>query len=485
MNILWICTDQQRYDTLGCYGNPYVRTPSLDRLAEMGTRYTRAYCQSPVCAPSRASFLTGRYPRTCRLRQNGQDFGGGEVLLPKLFAGNGYMCGLSGKLHISACNQAACRVMEPRTDDGYHYFRWSHHPGGIDAENNWPMNDYTMWLTGQGVTYRSEPRADCTYVETGMDEAHHQTTWCVNTAMEFMESARSYGQPWLFSVNLFDPHHPFNPPEDYLERYLDMLDDIPLPDYMPGELKDKPVFQTKDHGGAYDTPGNYPYDSMTGKDHRMLRAAYWAMIDLIDVQVGRLLSYLKHSGQLDDTLILFHSDHGENLGDHGMYLKGPYFYENNVRVPLIIAGPGVRKGESQALVELTDLAPTLCDAAGIPVPAGMQGRSLWPQLTGRAPMESHRESVYCEYYNSNINHRDPFAFLTMVFDGRYKLVRVHDRDGGQAVLGEFYDLKTDPAETRNRFEDPSCCEELLRMYGLLCDRMAGTMDPLPERRACW
>lgn len=150
---------------------------------------------------------------------------------------------------------------------------------------------------------------------------------------------------------------------------------------------------------------------MEEKDHRYLRAAYWAMIDLIDAQFGRLLNYLEESGQLEDTLIIFTSDHGESLGDHGIYLKGPYFYECNVHVPLIIAWPGkIPSGKvSDALVELVDLAPTLCDAAGIEKSPGMQGRSLWPMLTGRADLNHFRDSVYCEYYNSNIKHRDRMA----------------------------------------------------------------------------
>lgn len=488
MNILWFCTDQQRFDTLGCYGNPWVKTPNLDRLAQMGVRFTQAYSQSPVCAPSRGSFLTGRYPRTCGVRQNGQDIPPTERLLPKLLRDQaGFTCGLSGKLHISACNQATGRAREPRIDDGYDYFQWSHHPSELGSNGNWPTNDYTIWLESQGVSYKTETLPQCRYVQTGMPEQYHQTTWCVNAAIDYIRSASAHHRPWLFSVNVYDPHHPFDPPADYLKRYLDMLDKLPLPNYQPGELENKPYFQTVDHGGAYDTPGNYPFDPMTPDDHRYLRAAYWAMIDLIDAQLGRLLDYLEESGQLEDTLIIFTSDHGESLGDHGIYLKGPYFYECNVHVPLIIAWPGkIPAGRvSDALVELVDLAPTLCDAAGIPQDPGMQGRSLWPLLTGSQPLDLHRDSVYCEYYNSNIKHRNPLAFDTMVFDGRYKLVKVHDRDHQMTCQGELYDLAEDPQERCNRYEDPAYLEIRARMLALLCDRMAETCDPLPVRQACW
>ena len=163
-------------------------------------------------------------------------------------------------------------------------------------------------------------------------------------------------------MNPFDPHHPFDPPADYLARYLDRLDEIPLPAYRDGELDDKPVFQRRFHEvGAYNVPGAFRYGDLTGRNHRLVRAAYWAMVDLIDVQVGRILDALEHTGQRDRTLVIFTSDHGEMLGDHGIYLKGPFFYEQAVGVPLIVSLPGTIGGgrASDALIEAADLAPTL------------------------------------------------------------------------------------------------------------------------------
>jgi len=214
MNVLWICTDQQRFDTLGCYGNDFVHTPNIDRLAEMGVRFNRAYCQSPVCAPSRASFLTGRYPRTCGVRQNGQDISHDERLITKIFSENGFTCGLSGKLHLSACNQKTGRVIEPRIDDGYDYFRWSHHPSGINKNQGWPMNEYTLWLERQGVKYHTPSREDSCYVHVGMPEKYHQSTWCTDCAIEYMNIAKNYDKPWFFTINYYDPHHAFDPPEE-------------------------------------------------------------------------------------------------------------------------------------------------------------------------------------------------------------------------------------------------------------------------------
>ncbi len=474
MNVLWICTDQQRFDTLGCMGNPWVYTPNLDRLAAEGVLFENTYAQSPVCAPSRGCFLSGRYPRTCGPRQNGQDIGKDEKLVPKMFADHGYYCGLSGKLHLSACHPDTGRMIEPRIDDGYHEFHWSHHPQSWKDVNNWPANEYSQFLMENCVDYVTQNREDCKYVQVGVDEKWHQTTWCADQAIAFMEKCKTRKKSWLFSFNCFDPHHAFDPPAEYLERYLKILDQIPLPNYEPGELENKTVFQQKDHVGADNTPGQMPDDVMTVYDHRMITAAYWAMVDLIDKQVGRMLDYLEQSGQKEDTLVIFHSDHGENLGDHGMYLKGPYFYENNVHVPLIISWPGKIPGgrKSKALIELADLAPTICEAAGLPLYEGFQGKSFWKILTGESDLNTHRDSVYREFYNSNINHRNPLAFTTIVCDGRYKLTKVHGCT--QGAEGELYDLQEKPLERYNHYNNPAFTEIKVRMLEL---RQSGWRKP--------
>lgn len=476
-NILWICTDQQRFDTLGCYGNRFVRTPNLDRLATEGVLFETAFCQSPVCTPSRASFLTGRYPRTTRCRQNGQCIPEEEVLVTRLLRDAGYACGLSGKLHLSACNPSACKGTERRIDDGYAAFHWSHDPAPV-----WKANEYCQWRDEQSASHRVSSHEKSEFVQVGPPEELHQTTWCIEKAMDFIEGHSRPDQPWLFSVNMFDPHHPFDPPEEYLEPYLQRLAEIPLPNYVVGELDNKPGWQRIDHGEAYGGGAGFAYETMTADDHRLVRAAYWAMVDLIDRQVGRLLALLEQTGQRQDTLIVFISDHGEMLGDHGIYLKGPYFYEPMVRVPLIISWPGLihENRRSTGLVELVDLAPTLLEAAGLERHPGMQGISLWRHLTGNADPDHHRDDVYCEYYNAMGCHKDPAAHLTMVRTRRHKLVCAHGSD-----TGELYDLEEDPGETNNRWDDPDCGPVKTHMLKRLCDRMAWTVDPLPLRVADW
>ncbi|MHC4562270.1 MAG: sulfatase family protein [Planctomycetota bacterium] len=477
-NILWICSDQQRFDTLGCMGNSFVHTPVLDKLAADGVLFEQAYCQNPVCTPSRASFLTGRYPRTCRARQNGQSIPADERLVTRLLANEGYVCGLSGKLHLSACYPEVCKGTEPRIDDGYDEFHWSHHPG-----DEWPTNEYFHWLKEKGVKFHKQKFEGEEYVETSMPEEFHQTTWCAEKAINFIEACGKFDdRPWLFSVNFFDPHHPFDPPAEYLQRHLDMVDDIPLPNYVPGELDNKPPFQDSDGHGAYASKHAFDRDHISERTHRLIRAAYWAMCDLIDTQVGRMLEALERTGQLDNTIVIYTSDHGEMLGDHGIYLKGPYFYDPAVHVPLIVSMPSkITKGvRSTAMVELVDLAPTLMEAAGLEIYEGMQGRSLWPMLTGQADASHHRDDVYCESHNCVVKHRDPKAFTTMVRTETHKLAAVHGMD-----CGELYDLRFDPTETNNLWDSPDHAEVKIAMLKRLCDRMAFTIDPLPPRISSW
>jgi arylsulfatase len=262
-NILWICTDQQRWDTLGCYGNAFVRTPHLDRLASRGVLFERAFCQSPVCTPSRASILTGRYPRTTRARQNGQDIPEDEVLVTKLLADAGYICGLSGKLHLSACHPSVTPGMERRIDDGYSAFHWSHHPAVAYSEekanHNWPTNEYNLWLLEQGAAYDPQPFRGS--ASRGGGPLPSTTTRPGAPARPSPSSKRMQGgrHPGCSQSTSTIRIIPFDPPIEYLEPYLDRLSgDSAAGLREPGELDGKPVYQSIDHRKAYGGKAGYP-----------------------------------------------------------------------------------------------------------------------------------------------------------------------------------------------------------------------------------
>jgi arylsulfatase len=463
-NILLICTDQQRYDTINSLGNSLVNTPNIDRLVREGVSFDRAYCQSPVCSPSRASFLTGRYPRTTGCRQNGQAIRPTERLISRILKDQSYMCGLAGKQHLASC--ADGRV-ETRIDDGYDEFHWSHHP-----QPDWPENAYTQWLTKQGVSWEELYQGDGTaYVKNGVPREYHQTTWCAEMTIDFL--SRHQNQPWFFNFNCFAPHHPFDPPKEYMDRYDPA--DMPLPKYREGELENKPEYQKLDHVWAHNEPGYFHVADMTDDDKRQVTAAYYAMVEHIDDEVGRIIAALESTGQLENTIVVFMSDHGEMLGDHGLYLKGPHFYEEAVRVPLIIRYPekyqqGLR---SDALVELTDLAPTLLDTAGFDVPERMQGRSLLQICTGEADSSHHRDFVFSEYYNAWSHER---SYGTMLRTRTEKIVVYHGQD-----FGELYDLENDSDEFENLWDRLSHADRKLDLMKQAFDASVFTMDPTPPR----
>jgi len=442
-NILWICTDQQRYDTIHALGNPHIRTPNLDRLAGEGVAFTRAYTQNPICTPSRACFLTGCYPSTLHVNRNGNAyFPASERLITRRLADVGYDCGLAGKLHLSAAHGR----VEVRPDDGYRVFKWSHHPY---PEEFWPteQHDYQLWLRQQGINWDDMYDGEC----AGIAAEYHQTTWCANEAIAFMSEPRD--GPWLMSVNPFDPHPPFDPPPEYMAR-MDVAS-MPLPLFQSSELESQLAF------GGIDHQTEMPQDPETYDARRMV-AAYYAQIELIDDQVGRMLDALAATGQREDTIVIYTSDHGEMLGDHGLLRKGCRFYEGAVHVPLIISWPGHFQAgaRSSALVELADIVPMLYEALGMGIPDYVQGKSFLPMLTGQEVRGQLRDSVRSEYHDALHRHfvrseyhdaldRPYGSHANMIFDGRYKLVVYHGHE-----VGELYDLQEDPDEFRNLWDDP-------------------------------
>jgi arylsulfatase A-like enzyme len=441
-NILWYCSDQQRFDTIGALGNPHVHTPVLDRLVAEGVAFTHAYCQSPICTPSRASFLTGRYPSTIRVNNNGNPyFPREETLVTRRLADVGYQGGLIGKLHLAGASFGR----EPRIDDGYSFVRYSHAPRADLGGGH----DYVAWLKDQGedpvqtLALRPEPYGviEPTPERDNVAPHLHQTTWCSEQAIAFVTENRD--RPWLLSVNPFDPHPPYNPPWEYYRRFD--------PATLPG-----PLFRESDlaHQGRlggidFQTEPMRP-DAFDGAGGRKAQALYYAMIEQVDEQFGRILDALDRTGQRDNTVIIFTSDHGEALGDHGLAHKGCRFFDGLTRVPLLWSWPGrfVSGLRSDALVGLIDIAPTLLELAGLPVPERMQGRSLLPILTGEAAPDHHRDFVRCEYYDAVDLPRASFA--TMYRDRRWKLVVYHDLG-----LGELYDLEADPGEFESRWDDPA------------------------------
>ncbi len=427
-NILWICTDQQRYDTIHALGNQHIRTPNLDRLVETGVAFTYAHCQGPICTSSRGSFLTGRYPRPIRSCCNGNDkWENAAPLITKTLADVGYDCGLAGKLHLSA----AYGRVEKRPDDGYRVFHWSHHP-----TDSWPEGHaYEEWLNSKD-TGHTKLKRKYGYIPP----EYHQTTWCTDRAIDFIKEKRT--GPWLFSLNCFDPHPPLDPPKQYLDRFD--IDSLPEPPFAPSDIEEQKRLRD-----VYFQSGPKQYK---GREGKTLLAKYWAMIELIDDNIGRLIKTLEETGQRQNTLVIFTSDHGNMVGHHGLLAKGCRFYEGLVRVPLIFSMPGLvqQNTRNKALVGLVDITPTLLELAGLPADERMHGKSLVRQLTGMDSPDQHRDYVYSTYTNTlAYGEKDRKSYGTMIRTRRYKLVNYHGHG-----TGELFDMEKDPGEFHNLWDDP-------------------------------
>lgn len=437
-NILWYCTDQQRFDTIGALGNQYVKTPTLDRLCSQGVAFTTAYCQSPICTPSRSSFMTGLYPvRVHNTRNGNESFPDWPPVITKLIADAGYECGLVGKFHL----QSAGHRTEPRVDDGFSYWQFSHAP-----RDDWEEgHHYADWVRANGGDL-DELRHSEDRVPTEL----HQTTWATECALEFIQ--RSHSKPWLLNVNIYDPHPPFIPPRSYAEMFDP--EQMPGPHFQPSDLEQQQKLRSVDFQDEIRPP----------EDHnaKQAQAFYYAMISQIDDQFARILDCLEKSGQRDNTVIIFTSDHGETLGDHGLMYKGCRFYEGLVRVPLIFSWPGQfrTKLRSDGLVELLDMTSTILELTGVEEPDYIQGRSLMPILTGKAEPDTWRDFVRSEYFDaldvsfvgSGKDIPRPYehgTYATMYRDKRYKLSLYHGYE-----LGELYDLSNDPWEHQNLWDDP-------------------------------
>jgi arylsulfatase A-like enzyme len=468
-NVLWICPDMQRFDTIEGLNNDVIHTPNLRKLMSESVTLTHTYVQNPVCSPSRASFLTGRYPHTTGLRALGQRIRPDERLVTRILSDAGYACGLSGKLHLSPTFGGR---LEDRIDDGYSVFDWSH-----DISNTWPgHNMWRVWLNEQGVKWPNPPKGrDALAWGVPIDPKYTQTAWCSDRAIQFIRGQKDFS-PWLMSVNIYQPHAPFWPTEEYLGHYRPS--DMPNPNYREGELQNKPIYQQTDHAGASGGHG-LSFAHTSELEHRKIKAAYYAMIEQVDTEVGRMLKALEETGQADNTIVIFMSDHGEMLGDHGMFLKGPYFYEGAIRVPMIIRWPGRYKAglRSDALVEMVDLAPTLLEAAGIPIPVAMQGKSLTSLLTGKTTR--HRDSIYCEFFDS-LALAAPPPMAMCVRNEQFKFAYYQKLD-----VGELYDLEKDPNETNNLWDSKSARAAREEMMFTLLSRIADTIDPVPQRKCVW
>ena len=492
-NILFICTDQQRADSLNCTGASWAVTPNLDQLAREGALFKNCYVQNPVCSPSRASLFTGKYVANHGLYANGVPMPANQKMFTRTLADVRYDCGMIGKQHLHPCDNWQT---EPRRDDGYRVFEWAHGPNHRALEN-----DYHRWLRkthpdiferifpdkggNENTEYGNQARSGTPMCHVKA-EAHY-SHWVAERAIDFINHPREGNQgeeneSFCLIANFFDPHHPFGAPQEYRDK-ID-ADAIPAPNTRAGELQNKPLQQTayseKSYSGT--APG---YQEYTAEQIREIRAQYFAMIALIDHEVGRILEALDAAGLTEDTLVVFTSDHGEMLGNHQQLLKGPQLYDDLCNVPLIVRWPGkVAAGAViDELVQWIDLPATLLNAAACAPGQGVQGQSLLPLLKGQKT--DWRKWALCEYRYSGFT-TDPLIMTTMLRLENWKLIVWHGEPAsGNQREGELYNLSDDPEELHNLFHDPGFADTRRRLKSALLDVMAETEDRSePKVRRC-
>ena len=484
-NILFIMCDQLRWDYLSCYGHRRLRTPHIDGIAARGVRFDRAYCQSPVCGPSRMSFYTGRYMSSHGASWNFVPLRVGERTIGDYLRPRGIRTALVGKTHMRADHAGMARLgiaedsqegtwvaqcgFEPyERDDGVHPSS-GHDPSpayddylrrhGMGGDNPW--EDWANSAEGPDGEILSGWYLENSRYPARVPAEHSETAYITGRAIDFIGEAGA--EPWCLHLSYIKPHWPYMAPDPYASMYGP--DDVPPPVRDPAEREDAHPVLAAFH------------------DHRVSRAfsrdevrkavipAYMAMVKQIDDEIGRLLGALEAAGRTDDTMIVFTSDHGDYLGDHWLGEKD-LFHEPSVRIPLIVCDPSpdadaTRGTADGRLVEAIDVLPTLIEATGgFPQPHILDGRSLKPLLRGETACD-WRDHVVSEYDYAFMDARIALGtpprkcWLRMIFDGRFKCVFA---EGYRPML---FDLQEDPDEFRDLGGDPAHDATRARLEGLL------------------
>ncbi len=435
LNVLLIASDDLNM-RMSCYGDPLVQTPNLTRLAQRGMRFDRAYCQYPLCNPSRSSFLTGLRPDTTGVLDNQVQFRKNVpdvVTLPELFRKHGYFVARVGKL--------------------YHYGV----PAGIGTSG---LDDPQSWQ--EVVNPRGRDRDDEDKIFTiGKDRSFGATlSWLAadgtdaeqtdgrgaDAAIKLMEQHAS--EPFFLAVGFYRPHTPYVAPKSYFGLYP--TDKIMLPREPADDRDDLP---------AAAITVKVPNYNLSEELQRQATQAYFASITFMDAQVGRVLDTLDRLGLADKTVVVFLSDHGYHLGEHGMWQKMTLF-ENSARVPLIISATGMKAaGQScQRLAELVDVYPTVADVCGLPAPANLAGRSLRPQLND--PQQPSKPAAFTQL------RRGAAADSVVGRSVRTDRWRYTEWDQGRQG-SELYDHTNDPRELTNLAKNEQHAETVKELSALL------------------
>ncbi len=518
-NFLFIITDQHRADHLGCTGNPIVRTPNIDGIAQKGTRWDRFFVANPICMPNRASIMTGRMCSAHGARHNGIPLSKDHATFVELLRDAGYRTGLIGKSHLQSFTGLPAtskfepaegltvpspglrdavkrdrhgpeydlekaptwdRPLQDRIDGDYYGFD----DVRIAADHaDEACGDYLLWARTQRADFDQLVGPDNALPDGGIDapqawrtavpEELYSTTWIADQSAEWLEDRAQEDAPFFLQMSFPDPHHPFTPPG----RYWDMYDpaQMPLPEtFGKGDLPPLHAMRAALAEGTDARDNQNPF-AVTEDEARAIIALTYGMITMIDDAIGRVLQQLETLGLAQDTVVIFTSDHGDFMGDHGLMLKLLLHYQGLIRVPFIWhdpQAPGLGQVDT-GLASSIDIAPTILARAGIQPYNGIQGRDLHGDPAPEAVIveeDSQRKMVGFDR---------PQRVRTIVTE-QYRMSLREGED-----WNELYDLSADPGETENLYDQPDHQATRSALSELMLRRIIALQDrsPLPAYRA--
>ncbi len=475
-NILLITSDQQHWNTLGL-NNPEIHTPHLDRLAKRGCLFERAYCPNPTCTPTRASMITGCYPSQHGAYSLGTKLMEDRPTVGAALSAAGYRTSLVGKAHFQPLRSSSIHpslesypvlrdldfwrdfdqpfygfdhveLARNHTDEthvGQHYALWMEERGFTE----WREHFQNTWQEFKfGETANSPQHGTWT-----LPEEYHYNTWIAERTNKLLQEATEANEPFFHWASFFDPHPPYLIPEPW-DRMYDPAR-LTVPQLQPGEHNDNPEHfrktqQVRPDFSDWEEPGGNEMHGCCShlQDRESLArdiAIYYGMISCMDKYIGRILDKVDRLGIADHTLIVFTSDHGHFFGHHGLNAKGPFHYEDLIKVPLIAAWSGHITPDSHStdIQSLVDLAPTFLGAANVPAPSSMTGLDQTASWLGRTPPP--RDHALIEN-----RHQPTTLYAKTYVNSRYKLTTYRGRE-----YGELFDLEVDPAETHNLWNEPA------------------------------
>jgi len=510
-NFLYIMVDQLRADWLGCYGHPVVKTPNIDAIAAQGTRFDEFHVATPVCMPNRASFMTGRMPSVHGLRYNGCLLSERAHTFVEVMKEAGYDTATIGKSHLQPFTNMEAEK-RGGTINGPIQEAWKRDPGDYGREEperyvdedpfEFPTPyygfDHVDMVTGHGDRAgghykqwfrRKHPNwkelvdpgnelphnYSCPQAyRTPIPEGSYPSAYIRDRAGEYLNARKDREQPFFAFVSFSDPHHPFNPPGKYWDMYDP--DDFELPSRFEDSVTPPPpLLDARDAfeaGLGQKTPQTAFMTS--DREVREAMALSAGMLTMIDDAVGEIIQTLKETGQYDNTVIVFNSDHGDYMGDFNMLLKGAWALRSINRVPMIWSDPASRQARSTpALASTIDISTTILERAGLDPYYGIQGQSFLNCVNGG---QDHRTSLLIEYND---------GLTRMGFDQPARVRSVVTSDWQLSVYkgedwGELYDLKNDPRQTRNLWSSEDHRQIKAELFEALTEHLIGQMDESPR-----